>query len=365
MIRVLVWDIPTRVFHWTLAVCFATAWLTAESDPWLHVHLFAGYMTLGLVVWRVLWGLWGEHYALFASFPWSLTRAWAYLRDMSQGHAARHIGHNPAGTLAIYIMLLVLLALGLTGTAVLGSEERLGPMAAWWSVGTGEWLKGVHEVLAYLMLLLVGGHIVGVVVESRVHRENLVRAMLTGYKFVAAESPEAHLRWGAAALLAAVIGGFAAWWFSGPPPAGVALRDNATWRSECESCHVNYHPSLLPQRSWRALLAQQDSHFGSDLGLDDATLASLQAYAVANAAELQQTEAAYKIGRSVPQESTPLRISETPYWVRKHKSVEATVWKLPWIKGASNCGACHRDAATGRYDDSAILVPRTVPQSSN
>lgn len=364
MIRLLVWDIPTRVFHWTLALCFTTAWVTAESDPWLHLHIFAGYTTLGLVVWRVVWGLWGEHYALFASFPWSIRRALAYVRDLSQGHAARHVGHNPAGTLAIYIMLAALLALGLSGVAVLGTEERLGPLAAWWSPAWGSAFKEGHEFLANTMLLLVAVHLLGVAVESLVHRESLVRAMLTGFKRVSAESPEAQPRKAMALALALAVSGFAAWWFTGAPPAGAPLRDDPVWRSECSSCHVSYHPSLLPARSWRALLAQQDQHFGSDLGLDAQTLASLQTYAVANAAELQQTEAAYRLGTSIPPNVTPMRITETPYWLRKHRGIDPIEWKLPWIKSRANCAACHRDAESGLYEDDAISVPRTAPKAA-
>jgi cytochrome b len=357
MTRLLIWDVPTRLFHWCLAASFGLAWLTSQSDAWLQVHLFAGYLSLALVIWRVLWGLVGEHYALFASFPLSVRQAWTYFLLTLGRRAPRHLGHNPAGALVIYAMLTLLLLLGASGVLVLGAEEQLGPLADWGNIASGSAIKEIHESLAILLLLLVLGHVAGVVVESVAHKENLARAMLTGFKRASALEPEAHPRLLTAAILLLAMLGFAIYWFGRGEQPGHTLVDNATWRAECESCHVNYHPSLLPARSWRRLLADQGRHFGTDLDLQASVVKTLEDYAVANAAERHQTEAAYKIDRSIAPDAVPQRVSATPYWVRKHREIASSQWQQANVKSRSNCEACHRDASRGLYEDTAIEVP--------
>jgi len=380
MQRVRVWDWPTRIFHWALALGFAVAWLTAESDTWLSLHVFCGYSVAGLLLFRLLWGWLGSHYARFASFAFGPRAAWQYLRQVLQGRAARHVGHNPAGSVAIYGLLLLLLAVALSGVLTLGAEEQHGALAAWLPFAAARGAKQVHELLATLALLLVGVHLAGVVVESLLHRENLARAMLTGNKLAPPGSVHAAPHRAVAAVLVLALLGFAGWWFlldlhtPAERPAdqaaqvrvafvGPPLAQNAQWRDECGSCHLSYHPSLLPQRSWEKLLAQQSQHFGSDLALDRQTLQALLSYARGQAAERHATEAAFKIERSIPADSAPVRISETPYWVRKHRDVAVADWALPWIKSKANCDACHLDAQAGTFEDAAMQIPRTDPKT--
>lgn len=165
--KVLVWDIPTRLFHWLLAAAFAVAYITGESESQLVLHVFAGLMMAVLIIYRVVWGLMGSRYARFNSFLYSPVAAGRYVLDVLKGSAKRFIGHNPAGSWAIYLLLL----LGV-GTAISGLLHSLG----------NESLGEVHEVLANGMLLLVVVHLIGVLVESLVHKENLPRAMVTGQK---------------------------------------------------------------------------------------------------------------------------------------------------------------------------------------
>ena len=365
MKRLLIWDLPTRLFHWTLALSFAGAWLTSESDPWLAVHVFLGYLMLGLVGFRLLWGVVGSPYARFRAFWYGPRAALTYLRQLLRGQAARHVGHNPAGSLAIYLLLLFTVIIGVTGLLTLGGEERHGLAAGWLSVAQGQQIKALHEAAAIVMLLLVLGHIAGVLVESYLHRENLARSMLTGHKLADAATPTTQPRRGVAAIMLVLILVFAGAWFfptgkslapnlafTGPP-----LADNAQWREECGSCHLAFHPSLLPARSWTRLMAGQAQHFGSDLALDDPTRTALLAFLTANAAEQQQTEAAFKISQSLAPGAEPLRITDTPYWVQKHRDISAAQWRQPSVKSKANCAACHQDAEAGTFEDGAMRLP--------
>lgn len=381
----LIWDVPTRLFHWTLALSFAGAWLTSGEDQWLSVHVFLGYLMLGLVVFRVIWGLVGSHYARFSSFGFGPQAALTYVRQLIAHRAARHIGHNPAGSWAIYLLLVLTGVVGLTGLFTLGGDEQQGLVAGWISFAQAQTVKQIHELAAIAMLMVVAGHIAGVLVESLMHRENLVMSMLTGTKLAEANTPITRARGGVAAVMGVLMLGFAGWWFfyalhaplekqlgltqgtfktSSVPFVGRTLADNAQWREECSSCHMAFHPSLLPSRSWVRLMAQQHDHFGSDLYLDEATTAALLTFMRANAADQHATEAAYKIEQSIQPGAAPLRMTETPYWVKKHQDITPAEWLSPAIKSRTNCAACHQDADAGTFEDGAMRLPVTSSVTS-
>jgi cytochrome b len=209
--KVLVWDLPVRVFHWLLALSFAGAWLTAESEAWRLVHITLGYTMAALVGFRLVWGLLGSRPARFASFVRGPAAVKAYLKALLNGQAAHTTGHNPAGALAIVALLgLTLLTTGL-GWATYND----------WG---GEALAEGHELAASGMLGVVGLHLLGVAVGSWAHRENLVRAMVTGRKRGLPQEGARHTAWPVAVLLLAAVLGFWAWQAStAPPGAGTAL----------------------------------------------------------------------------------------------------------------------------------------------
>lgn len=167
--RILVWDLPVRAFHWLLAITFAGAFLTAESERYRDVHVALGYTMLGLLAFRLIWALVGSRYARLSSFAFGPRAVLAYLRSLLTLRPLHYIGHNPAGSWVIY--LLVVLGL-LTGVAGYATYNDVG----------GEWLEELHEGTANAMLTLVVVHVAGVVVSSFLHRENLVGSMVTGYK---------------------------------------------------------------------------------------------------------------------------------------------------------------------------------------
>ena len=165
----LVWDAPVRVFHWLLVLCFAGAWLTADSERWRLAHITLGYTSAALVGFRLLWGLVGTRYARFSSFVHGPRAAWAYLRSLPGARPQHHVGHNPAGAMAIVALLGLVLTVSALGWAI---EADLG----------GDWLAELHEGAASLMLGIAALHVLGVAIGSLVHRENLVRAMIDGRK---------------------------------------------------------------------------------------------------------------------------------------------------------------------------------------
>jgi len=181
--KVKVWDPLVRAFHWLLVLGFFTAYFT--EDDFLTVHAYAGYTVLALILVRLIWGFIGTRNARFSSFVTAPRVAWQYVKDTLRLRAKRYLGHNPAGGAMIVLLLISLLLTTLTGLAAYGASETAGPLAGWLgNIGeTGEdIIKEVHEFFANFTVFLVVVHVAGVIFESLAHRENLVRAMINGYK---------------------------------------------------------------------------------------------------------------------------------------------------------------------------------------
>ena len=190
-----IWDAPVRVFHWLLVLSFAGAYLSADSEVWRLLHVTLGYTLGGLLLFRLVWGVLGTRYARFGNFVRGPRAVLRYLQSLRSGQPEHHLGHNPAGAVAIVLLLLLGLALTATGYA---TYNDLGP----------GWLAELHDVLANTMLLVVAGHLVGVAVASWQHRENLVRAMVTGLKRGSPDAGIGRNRAGLALLIVLVVLGF-------------------------------------------------------------------------------------------------------------------------------------------------------------
>ena len=167
-----VWDWVVRLFHWSLVVSFATAWLTAHSSE--DIHYLAGYAAAGLIALRVIWGIVGTHYARFSQFTRGPRTVLGYMKAIVTGSEARYIGHNPAGGAMVITLMAIMFMTALTGWMTTTDQ--------FWGV---EWVSHAHEWSAKAILMLVFVHLAGVAVASVRHRENLVRAMLTGRKRMA------------------------------------------------------------------------------------------------------------------------------------------------------------------------------------
>lgn len=164
-----VWDPLVRIFHWSLVLAFFGAYLLGDDGGTLHQAL--GYVALGLVAFRMIWGVVGSHHARFSSFVPSFGRFWQYLKDIVAGREQRSVGHNPAGAVMIVALLAMVAATGITGW--------MTTTDAFWG---SDWVAEVHEAGANGILILVGLHVAGVLFSSLRHRENLIRSMLTGRK---------------------------------------------------------------------------------------------------------------------------------------------------------------------------------------
>ena len=199
MATVKVWDIAVRIFHWSLVTAFATAYLTGDENEFVHVY--AGYIVLGLVAFRVVWGFIGTQHARFTDFIYSPAKIFAYARSLASGSPKHYLGHNPLGGVMVIALLISLSLTCVSGLKLYAVEEGKGPLAGEQSIslitpayaheggnhankdeeGEDTW-EEIHELFVNLTLGLIVLHIAGVVVSSVLHKEKLVKAMITGNK---------------------------------------------------------------------------------------------------------------------------------------------------------------------------------------
>jgi cytochrome b len=204
-----VWDPIVRIGHWSIVAGFLVAYLS--EDEFLSLHVWAGYAVAGVVALRLLWGLVGTRHARFRDFLYSPAAVIGYLKGLVAKSSKRYVGHSPAGGAMIIMLLLGLLGTSYTGLKLYAVEENAGPLAALEQAGNGlssamqvlpaamaddhehgasahgdeaaeEFWEELHEFFANATVLLVLLHVAGVFWAGRVHRENLVKAMVTGRK---------------------------------------------------------------------------------------------------------------------------------------------------------------------------------------
>lgn len=203
--RIQLWDLPLRVFHWSLVAAVTTAVATGlEGGAWMDLHGKAGLAILGLLAFRLVWGVLGPQPARFAHFWPSPPKVLDYLRGRWQG-----LGHNPLGALSVFALLSLLAAQSITGLFSNDDISFFGPLAQWVGDDRSAALTGWHHWLAKGLYGLLGLHVAAIGFYVLVEKTNLVRPMITGWKEVEpgtlSPRPASHF-----ALIFAVVVGIAA-----------------------------------------------------------------------------------------------------------------------------------------------------------
>lgn len=181
--RIEVWDPLLRSFHWLLAAAFAAAWWSEGQD--IRIHLLAGSIIPGLLLFRLIWGVAGERHALFSSFRPSLASLVQQFKSLLRLQAKHYTGHTPLGSLMIYALLFTLFALAISGMMLAALQMGIGPFVGWAinaSFATQLQVARVHHWCFHLLQGLIAVHLAGVLAESLLQRSNLTLAMFTGRK---------------------------------------------------------------------------------------------------------------------------------------------------------------------------------------
>lgn len=178
-----IWDLPTRLFHWGLVICFAVSWGSAELfDNAMQIHFYAGYTLLILLVFRVLWGIIGSSTARFSQFLSSWQPTLAYARTLFKPRPNDSLGHNPVGGWAVIIMLAVLAMQVVTGLFSNNDLLDSGPLAHYISKDLSDSISGIHHEMFDYLLAIIGIHIAAIFFYRYFKHSNLITAMVTGYK---------------------------------------------------------------------------------------------------------------------------------------------------------------------------------------
>jgi cytochrome b len=365
-----VWDIEIRLFHWLLLFCVAGAWLSIQVGPpaLLGVHEVFGFAIGAMLIFRFFWGLSGSRYMRFSSFVRGPGAILNHLKSLLSGKPLRFVGHNPAGGAMIVALLLVLLGVVLSGIATMGGFDKSGPLAPFLTFAQGRQAKEVHEVLTNLLLVLAGLHVAGVLLESLLLKENLIRSMIHGRKeahpdAIEPPGPPKPDRRALAVVLAslAVAGlGLSILNLSMKPALGVpALAIIPDYVKECGTCHTAHHPSLLPASSWKLVMTGLNDHFDDTATVLEPKRTELENWLVKSADLGWDTKAGQLIPSTLKPEE-PLRITQSRFWERKHRKIPDAVFKSKLVGGKSNCLACHVDAVRGGFQRTGIAIPEEL-----
>lgn len=301
-----VWDKPTRIFHWVLALSIAGALLTALWENLLEAHVLLGKLAVSGVIFRLGWGLLGNRFARFSQFLKSPRKLKAYAKSLLAGSMARTLGHNPLAGWVMLGMIILPLLIGITGLMGLGGQENIGPTAAWFGFELGRVAVWLHLWSAYLLLALIGMHLVGIALHVLMHRENVVASMLHGWKRLGHGNDEVSekktppwlipARKGLAGVMVAVVLGL----FAGLP-------------------FVYHSPPTL-----RALKMEGGKGSNNNVGFT-----GFASSAIAATTETAEVAAAAKTDKPMPQENT----MAGTHTQSKQGETERIWW--------AECGACH------------------------
>lgn len=204
-----VWDLPTRLFHWTLVVLMIVQWLTAENSSTMDYHAWGGYAVLVLVLFRLMWGFVGSDTARFNDFVRGPQAGITYLKALLRGETPHYLGHNPVGGWSILALLVLLLIQAVTG--LFANDDILveGPLYSWVSKSTSDWLTTVHKVNFNLLLAVIALHVSAALFYLLVKKENLIHPMVSGVKRLPSHLLETPPRivspWLGLAMLAAAV----------------------------------------------------------------------------------------------------------------------------------------------------------------
>ncbi len=365
--KTFVWSIFTRIFHILLIICVSIAYITSDFDNLLSFHAAFGYTMVVLFLFRIVWGFMNVRYSKFSDFTFNLHDLFDYLTHIFHPKKS-YIGHNPAASWAVVAMIILGILTGMSGALVYGTQEGMGIFSFLNHTYFKEMelFEELHEVIANAFMLVVLAHIAGVLVDKFVHKGDAITSMIDGTKNANATNLILTFGqkifgfvWVATSIL------FLLYLLSSSD--NPLLKDgnthinyeqeHALFFEECSSCHILYPPFLLPENSWKIMMNNLEDHFGDDASLEEVDRLSIKNYLLSHAAQHSTKESALKIMQSMKNKDT-IAITQTPYWIQRHKNIDKALFQSAKVQKKSNCKACHKNFEHGLLNDKDIHLPK-------
>tara|TARA_R110001583_G_scaffold28426_2_gene100883 strand:+ start:19748 stop:20434 length:687 start_codon:yes stop_codon:yes gene_type:complete len=177
----LVWDLPLRVFHWLFALTIFSSWFTIEQG-YIENHMLLGYFALSLVIFRILWGFFGSKHSQFSSFFPTPKKLINYIIAIRKGNSPYVAGHNPLGSLMVFVMILLICFQAVSGLFIDDGIFSAGPYHDVFGENFESVMKFIHHKFFDLMIIAIVFHISAIAFYWKVKKQNLVVPMITGKK---------------------------------------------------------------------------------------------------------------------------------------------------------------------------------------
>ncbi len=370
MTRSYIWPLGNRISHVLMILLFVASYLSGDEDELLGYHAVFG-ITLGiLILFRILWGLFGTKYSRFSDFDFSIKNLLDYMSSILV-KTKSHMGHNPASSWAIIAMLIVGLLSIASGLLAYGVGENHGIFAylhlSYYK--DTEVFEELHELFVNMFLAIIIVHIVGSLIAKFFRADDGINSMITGYKNrenISSIKSNIFSKIFQIIWIAVSIGVFI--YLLGNKDNIFMHNENKsvnyetlnnTFYNECGSCHIAYPPYLLPKRSWVAMMGNLKNHFGDDASLDEKSRVEILNFLVKNSSENSTHQVALKISKSIESEKfTIIAMTKTAYWKAKHKHIDSKVFLSQDVKNRANCAACHKDIEKGMMENDLIGLPK-------
>ncbi len=366
VIKSYIWTFTNRFLHFVLILSFALSYLFAKLEGFLSLHFFFGILFGVAVLLRIIWGFVGTKYSRFCDFEWR--GVFDYFKSILTHKSHHFIGHNPASSIAIVLMLILGLFTVFCGFLQCGAEEGKGVFGfLFYQYSIFEPFGALHKNLANVLLVVVGIHICGSLVDKFLHRGTAIDSMISGYKFtqinvsVSLNRTQRIVSYGFFGFL--FLCGVVLLLPKNPIlqtiPQDSFIQDSEkynaeVYRQECGSCHIAYAPYLLPKTAWNLMMEDLENHFGDDASLEEEDHKVIAEFLAHYASDTVDT----KFYSVIPKDSQQMAITKYPYWERAHKGLDSKIFKTSAIKSASNCQMCHNDAEKGLFSKEAIFYDK-------
>jgi len=364
-----IWPLINRVSHILLILFLVVSYFSGSYKRFLDYHVAFGYAMFVLFLFRFVWGFVGPKYSKFKDFDFKAKDLVSYMSSVFV-KTKEYIGHNPASSYAIVVMMILSFLITISGALELGVEKNHGFLSflhvSYFSYM--EPISKVHLWLVYLLIAVVFAHISGSLIDKFIKKSDAIDSMICGYKQI---SKKIDIKlslfqktFGVTWILVSLFALFYIFYAknnmlvkSANIKQNYALQ-NPDFAQECGDCHMVYPPFLLPKKSWTLMMKNLDNHFGEDASLDKATNLSILSYLKANSAQNSKQESAFKILKSLKDDnSVVIAVTKTPYWEKIHKKIDSNIFKSKRVKSKADCKACHKNIENGLIEDNLIKIP--------